>query len=70
MVGDKKYAKNEAMGPLNWPFDLVSLFHSRLNTNKDAVLGAELTGERTEKIDCILMTNCQKRWKPFFKGKQ
>ena len=61
MVGDKKYAKNEAMSPLDRSFELVSLLHSRLITNKDPLLGAELTGEMTEKIHCILMKNGQKR---------
>ena len=55
MFGDKKYARNEELDPLDRSFDLVSLLHSQLNTNKDALLGAELTGEMTEKIDCILM---------------
>ena len=70
MVGDKKNAKNEAMLPLDRSFDLVLLFHSRLNTNKNAVLGAELTGEMTSKIHCIFMKNGRKRWKPFLRKKK
>ena len=67
MFGDKKYARNEELDPLDRSSDSVSLLHSRLNTNKDAVLGAELTGEMTEKIHCILMKNGRNRWKPFLR---